>query len=318
MPRTRKTRQGSTPEDQGAQSPSTGEVAGASEEPAAESRPSQLEKIRAAIGKPAEADAPPELEAPEQAAELPAHQTEALAELESHIDQPEEAPADAPAPAVEAPGPEPAAPPVAAAVPPHAVWVPPPTQPPSGARAGMMAAVSDRPTSSLALGIVLVVVGLFFLVIRLFEIDLGTYGWPLYVIIPGLTLIVVGFVSVGTGAIIPGAIVTATGLVLAYQSATGDWASWTYAWALIAPGSVGAGIFFDGLRNRNPKQLRQGRSLMFWSLMIFLIGFVLFESILNISGVDYYGKLGQAALPALLIVIGVTLLARSYRRSRGA
>jgi hypothetical protein len=54
---------------------------------------------------------------------------------------------------------------------------------------------------------------------------------------------------------------------------------------------------------------------MFLGLLIFMIGFVFFESILNISGIDY-GVLGRAALPALLIVIGVTLLARSIQRSR--
>ena len=54
---------------------------------------------------------------------------------------------------------------------------------------------------------------------------------------------------------------------------------------------------------------------MFSSLMIFMIGFVLFESILDISGIDY-GVVGKAALPALLIVIGVILLVRSIQRSR--
>ena len=169
--------------------------------------------------------------------------------------------------------------------------------------------------SSLALGIVLVVVGVFFLVMRIYDIDLSTYGWPLYVIIPGLTLLVVGFVSLGSGAIIPGGILTMTGLVLAYQNSTGDWASWSYAWALVMPGGVGLGIFLAGLRNRDPKQLRQGRSLIFWSVLIFMIGFVFFESILGVSGVDY-GIVGRAALPALLIVIGVMLLVRNFRRQQ--
>jgi len=48
-----------------------------------------------------------------------------------------------------------------------------------------------------------------------------------------------------------------------------------------------------------------------------MILFVLFETILHISGIDY-GWFGKAALPALLIVIGVVLLARSLQRSRQA
>ena len=67
------------------------------------------------------------------------------------------------------------------------------------------------------------------------------YGWPLYVIIPGITLLVVGFISLGSGALIPGGIVTVTGLVIAYQAVTDDWASWSYAWALVVPGGVGLG-----------------------------------------------------------------------------
>jgi hypothetical protein len=56
---------------------------------------------------------------------------------------------------------------------------------------------------------------------------------------------------------------------------------------------------------------------MFVGALIFMIGFVLFESILGISDVDY-GWFGKAALPLLLIVIGIILLARSVQRSRRA
>jgi hypothetical protein len=162
-----------------------------------------------------------------------------------------------------------------------------------------------------------VVVGLFALGIVLFGVDLTQYGWPLFVIVPGLTLLVVGFLGGGSGASVPGGIVTMLGLVLAYQSSTGDWASWAFAWALIAPFGVGLGLYLQALRDRDPGLLRQGRTLMFVGLLIFMIGFVLFESILGISGQDY-GIFGKAALPALLIVIGIILLVRSIQRSRRA
>jgi hypothetical protein len=171
--------------------------------------------------------------------------------------------------------------------------------------------------SSGALGVVLVVVGLFALGIVLFGVDLTQYGWPLFVIVPGLTLLVVGFLGGGSGASVPGGIVTMLGLVLAYQSSTGDWASWAFAWSLIAPFGVGLGLYLQALRDRDPGTLRQGRTLMFVGLLIFMIGFVFFESILGISGLDY-GIFGKAALPALLIVIGIILLVRSIQRSRRA
>ncbi len=171
--------------------------------------------------------------------------------------------------------------------------------------------------SNMALGVVLVVIGVFFLVVRVLDIDLSVYGWPLFVIIPGLTLVVVGFASLGTGALIPGSILTMVGLILAYQNSTGDWPAWAYAWPLVAPFSVGLGLYLQGLRTRDVGLLKQGRNLMFIGALIFMILFVLFETILHISGIDY-GWFGKAALPALLIVIGVVLLARSLQRSRQA
>jgi hypothetical protein len=169
--------------------------------------------------------------------------------------------------------------------------------------------------SSMALGIVLVVVGIFALGVVMFGIDLTQYGWPLFVIIPGLTLLVVGFVGVGAGASIPGGIITMLGLVLAYQSSTGDWPSWAFAWALIVPGGLGLGIYLQALHDRDVVALRRGRTLIFVGALIFMIGFVLFESILGISNTDY-GWVGKAALPILLIVIGIILLTRSVQRSR--
>ena len=171
--------------------------------------------------------------------------------------------------------------------------------------------------STAALGIVLVVVGLFALGVVVFNIDLTQYGWPLFVIVPGLTLLVVGFLGGGQGASIPGGIVTMLGLLLAYSNSTGDWPSWAFAWSLIVPFGVGLGIYLQALRDRDLVALRRGRTLLFVGALIFMIGFVLFESILGISDMDY-GIFGKAALPGLLVVIGIILLVRSIQRSRRA
>ncbi|HEY8814738.1 MAG TPA: hypothetical protein VIP57_06495 [Candidatus Dormibacteraeota bacterium] len=190
--------------------------------------------------------------------------------------------------------------PVAPAPVPH--YVPPP-------------APVRRNGAGIALGVVLVVVGLFYLVVQVAAVDLSTFGWPLFVIIPGVTLLIVGMLSLGTGAAIPGGILTMVGLVLAYQNSSGHWTSWAYAWALVAPGGVGLGLFLQGLRERNTNLIRQGRTLMFIAALIFMVGFVFFESILNISGINDEPVV-RAALPALFIVIGILLLARSISNSR--
>jgi hypothetical protein len=173
-----------------------------------------------------------------------------------------------------------------------------------------------RPHASSAIGIVFVVIGIFALLVVLTGTDLTQYGWPLFIIIPGLTLLVVGFVSVGAGATIPGGILSVLGVVLAYCNSTSDWPFLAYGWALVTPGGVGLGVYLQALRDRDQQALHTGRTLMFIGLMIFLIGFVVFESILGISGRDYFGPIGKAALPVLLIVVGVILLVRSIQRSR--
>jgi hypothetical protein len=173
-----------------------------------------------------------------------------------------------------------------------------------------------RPGSSVAFGVVLVVLGLFALLVQFTGFDAGQ-SWPLFVVIPGLTLLVVGYISLGTGALIPGAILTIIGLILAYQSSSGDWPSWAFAWPLVAPGGVGLGLFLQGVRNHDSHLLRQGRVLMFVAAIIFMIGFVIFATIFRISDTDY-GWFGKAALPALLIVVGLVLLARSIQRTRSA
>jgi hypothetical protein len=249
----------------------------------------------------AESDASAEPAAESEPAEAATHGAAPLPSDSEETPPPGSEPAEATA--------EPATASPTLAPPPVAITPPPAIPPPYMAM--------RRAGTSTALGIVLVVIGIFALAVVLFGIDLTSYGWPLFVIIPGLTLLVVGFVGAGQGAAIPGGILTMLGLVLAYQSGTGDWPSWAFAWALVAPFGVGLGMYLQALRDRNAGAMRRGRSLMFVGLVIFMIGFVFFESILGISGTSY-GIFGKAALPALLIVIGIILLVRSIQRSRHA
>jgi len=193
---------------------------------------------------------------------------------------------------------------------------PPPTYQPRPPAYVAPGPTPGRTGSSIAFGVVLVVLGLFALVVQFTGFDAGE-SWPLFVIIPGLTLLVVGYISLGTGALIPGAILTVVGLILAYQSSSGDWPSWAFAWPLVAPGGVGLGLYLQGVRNHDPHVLRQGRVLMFVAAIIFMIAFVIFGTVLNIGGYNY-GWFGKAALPALLIVVGLVLLARSIQRTRNA
>jgi len=236
----------------------------------------------------------------EPAAAAEVHEPEAMSS-----DAPPEEP---PAPTEEAPAP---AETEQAVVPPPP---PPTTYHPQAPAFAATPPAQRRVGSSVAVGVVLVVLGLFALLVQFTGFDAGG-SWPLFVIIPGLTLLVIGFISLGTGALIPGAILTVIGLILAYMNATQDWPAWAFAWPLVAPGGVGLGIFLQGVRNRDAHLLRQGRVLMFVAALIFMIGFVIFGTIFRISDQDY-GWFGKAALPVLLIAVGIVLLARSIQRTR--
>ena len=95
----------------------------------------------------------------------------------------------------------------------------------------------------------------------LLDLEVSFPTWPLYVIVPGLVLLIVGLVvrqEPGLGLTIAGSIVTTVGLVLLYQESTGHWATWTYAWALVGPTAAGVGMVLSGLVSDRPEWLHDG------------------------------------------------------------
>jgi hypothetical protein len=168
------------------------------------------------------------------------------------------------------------------------------------------------------LGALLVAAGLVLLVAQYARIDLGQYGWPLFVIVPGLALLLIGFLTAGaSGLLVPGAIVTATGLVLAVQNTFDLWATWAYAWALIAPGAAGVGIALQGRVRGSPGQVEAGLRTAAIGLGLFVVFGAFFEGVGHVSGLDL-GAIGQLVLPLALIVVGLALLAARWFSSRAA
>jgi hypothetical protein len=94
----------------------------------------------------------------------------------------------------------------------------------------------------IGLGVLLIVLGALFFAGQAIGFDLGRFGWPLFVIIPGLAVSGVGLVvGGGTGERITplGAGVTMVGMILFYQNVTDHFESWAYAWALVSPAAIG-------------------------------------------------------------------------------
>lgn len=167
-----------------------------------------------------------------------------------------------------------------------------------------------RRRSSLVGGLLLVLLGAWFLVVQLVP-ELESWislnlSWPLFIIGAGLLLLVLGLLLGEPGMAIPAVIVGGIGGLLYWQNSTGNWGSWAYAWALI-PGFVGLGTILAGVLGENPLQsLRDGVNLVIISAVLFAI----FGSFLG--GLDLFGPYW----PVLLILLGLWILLQPLWRRR--
>lgn len=163
--------------------------------------------------------------------------------------------------------------------------------------------------SNLALGIILLIVGGWLLVTRqvpaLQEWMESNFTWPMWTIGAGILVLLIGLITNAPGMAVPASIIAGIGGILYYQDQTGDFASWSYMWALI-PGFVGVGSILAGLLGEATRRnLGHGLRLIVTSAVLFLI-FATFFGGLSI--------LGEYGLPVLLILLGVYVLARGFLR----
>jgi hypothetical protein len=158
--------------------------------------------------------------------------------------------------------------------------------------------------------VLLVLAGAILLLAQFVRIDLGHYGWPFFLIVPGVALLVVAVTSrgfLGEGLAILGSIITVTGLILLYQNSTDHFESWAYAWALVFPGAVGLGMILYGVYARRPGNVRAGTRLLGIGLVLFILGAAFFEGVIGIGGYQL-GRSAGAIAGALIIGVGALLL----------
>ena len=168
----------------------------------------------------------------------------------------------------------------------------------------------DRQGGAAVMGVLLVAVGLFFLGSELLGADLGRFGWPIFVIAPGLFLLVMGLAiphEGGLGAAIPGGIVTSVGLILAFQNATEAYASWAYCWALVAPGSIGVAILLFGLLHRRRDLVESGLQTTATGLGLFVAFGLLFENVMGIDDLQPDNPI-RVALPFIAVALGAAIV----------
>ena len=174
----------------------------------------------------------------------------------------------------------------------------------------MPARKEDR-RGPVVLGVILVLVGAVFLATNVTGFQLAA-AWPLFIIVPGLILLAASFAAggeAGGGLAITGSIVTTVGLILAVQEATGPYSTWAYAWALVAPGSVGVGMLLFGSFTGRPDLSTAGIRLAGIGLALF-VGFALFfEGVIGLSGAGTPPL--EGLLPIALIAVGAILVVGS-------
>ncbi len=169
---------------------------------------------------------------------------------------------------------------------------------------------STEQRGMLVLGGLLLVVGVLALAGRGLGVDAFELGWPLFVIVPGLFLFALAVTArgpAGAALAVPAGIVTMVGIVLAVQNATDLWATWAYAWALVAPGGVGLGLVAYGLVTGHRESVRAGLPILGVGLGLFLGFGIFFEGVLGLNGSAIVGA--ESLLAGGLVVLGLVLLA---------
>ncbi len=161
----------------------------------------------------------------------------------------------------------------------------------------------DRRTSLIG-GLLLILLGILFLIFRLFPemrvmFDVA-FTWPLIIVAVGGGLFLIGLLTGEPEMAVPACIVAGIGGILYWQNAAGRWDSWAYVWALI-PGFAGVGHILAGVLSGKMKSIREGLE----TLLVSGVLFVIFASIFG-----PFAFLG-AYWPVLLIVLGIVMLVRA-------
>ncbi len=171
-----------------------------------------------------------------------------------------------------------------------------------------------------ALGLLLLAIGVWTLLSRFIHIDLESWLWPFWIIVPGGIIIALGFRDSsrgGEGLVTFGSIVAMTGVILFVQNITNQWQSWAYAWTLLFPGSIGLGKYLWGRHAGDTAAIQKGEKTMQTALVMFVAFGFFFEVAVGIGGF-HLGGAGRIVVPVLLIAGGaalyVTSMGDSHRR----
>jgi hypothetical protein len=170
---------------------------------------------------------------------------------------------------------------------------------------------SDNQSSSSTRFAAYIMIGLgaFLLLGPVFHISLVGLTWPFFVIIPGAVFLYFAYTGnkAMSGFSIPGALITGTGLILLYQSATNRWESWAYVWTLYAV-FLGWAFEFMSKRTGNGQLGKVGRGFIKAGLVAFVALYIMFELLVFHNILHGWGGF---VLPAALVILGLYMLVGS-------
>lgn len=170
--------------------------------------------------------------------------------------------------------------------------------------------MNKRNRTSLVLGILLVLVGIYFVLVNAVpgfaQLINVTFSWPVIILLVGAGLLIIGLLSGAPDMAVPAFIVAGIGGILYYQNFSGNWGSWSYLWTLI-PGFSGLGMLVSwlfGARKKNT--VRDGLDAIGTSLVLFVIFGAIFGAFKQLG--PYW--------PVLLIAAGLVIGARALIKGR--
>lgn len=173
--------------------------------------------------------------------------------------------------------------------------------------------MSKRQRTQLILGILLILFAGWLILSKFLNIQINyVFSWPVWVILSGAFIFLIGLLVGAPGMAVPACIVSGIGGILYYQNMSEQWNSWSYLWTLI-PGFVGIGILLSALLEGRLRQ-EAGDSLNI--LVVSAILFTIFGTMFG--GWALFGEFSDYAPIALLFLLGLWLLVRGifHRRSR--
>ena len=137
-----------------------------------------------------------------------------------------------------------------------------------------------------------------------------TFEWPMWIVISGGIILLIGLLVGAPGMAVPACIVAGIGGILYYYNSTGNWVDW-YFWLLI-PAFAGVGELLAGLLGGDFRhQARSGLNAIFVGLVLFTI----FATLLG--GWEFLGAYSDYVPIGLLFLLGLYLILRGvFRRNK--